>query len=125
MYFTVDKAQRHRLPLYKTVLCVTCALILIVNGISLFHNLQSLRGANFLQSQSSRVADRLQYLNVLVLDAESSMRGYFLSGRDAYLGPTKTALAETEIEFKELDKLLADSPSQLKNLAQLHTLVRR
>eukprot|EP01032_Pedospumella_encystans_P030615 gene30615-34553_t len=58
MYFTVDAAPHHRLPLYKTVLCVTCALILIVNGFSLFHNLQSLKGANFLLSQSSRVASR-------------------------------------------------------------------
>ena len=125
MYFTVEQAPQHRLPLYKTVLCITCALILIVNGLSLFHNLQSLKGANFLLSQSSRVADRLQYLNVLVLDAESSMRGYFISGKDSYLGPTRTAVAATEAEFKELERLLADSPSQLKNLAQLHTLVRR
>jgi signal transduction histidine kinase len=125
MYFTVEAAPQHRLPLYKTVLCLTCALILIVNGFSLFHNLQSLKGANFLLGQTSRVAERLQYLNVLVLDAESSMRGYFVSGKEAYLGPTRTVSQETEVEFKELELLLADSPSQLKNLAQLHTLVRR
>lgn len=125
MYFTVETAPHHRLPLYKTVLCVTCALLLIVNGFSLFQNLQALRGAQVLLSQTARVADRLQYLNVLVLDAESSMRSYFLSDRDAYLGPTRTALADSEAEFRELEKLLADNPSQLKNLAQLHTLVRR
>ncbi len=125
MYFTVDQAPRHRLPLYKTVLCVTCALLLIVNGISLFHNLQALKGSNFLLSRSARVADRLQYLNVLVLDAESSLRGYFISESETYLGPSKTAAAEVESEFAELQALLADSPSQLKNLAQLHTLVRR
>lgn len=125
MYFTVDSAPHRRLPLYKTVLCVTCALLLIVNGFSLFHNLQALRGAQVLIGQTARVADRLQYLNVLVLDAESSMRGYFLSGHDAYLGPTRTALADSEMEFKELEKLLADNPNQLKNLAQLKTLVRR
>jgi signal transduction histidine kinase len=125
MYFTVDSAPHRRLPLYKTVLCVTCALLLIVNGFSLFHNLQALRGAQVLIGQTARVADRLQYLNVLVLDAESSMRGYFLSGQDAYLGPTRTALTDSEMEFKELEKLLADNPNQLKNLAQLKTLVRR
>lgn len=125
MYFTATTAPLHRLPLYKTILCVTCVLILIANGFSLFHNLQSLKGANALQSQSSRVADRLQYLNVLVLDAESSLRGYFISGRESYLGPARTAVTESESEFRELEKLLADSPSQLKNLAQLHTLVRR
>jgi len=125
MYFTVEPAPQHRLPIYKTVLCVTCALILIVNGISLFHNLQSLRGANFLLGQTARVADRLQYLYVLTLDAESSLRGYFISGKESYLGPSKTADTEVENQFKELETLLADSPSQLKNLAQLHVLVRR
>lgn len=125
MYFTVETAPHHRLPLYKTVLCVTCALLLIVNGFSLFYNLQALRGAQVLLGQTARVADRLQYLNVLVLDAESSMRGYFLSGSDAYLGPTRTALIDSETEFKELQKLLSDNPTQLKNLTQLQSLVRR
>jgi signal transduction histidine kinase len=125
MYFTVETAPHHRLPLYKTVLCVTCALLLIVNGFSLFYNLQALRGAQVLLGQTARVADRLQYLNVLVLDAESSMRGYFLSGSDAYLGPTRTALIDSETEFKELQKLLSDNSTQLKNLNQLQSLVRR
>jgi signal transduction histidine kinase len=125
MYFTVDRAPQHKLPIYKTILCITCALILIANGFSLYLNLQSLRGANAQLAQTSRVAERLQYLNVLVLDAESSMRGYFTSGRESYLGPTRTVAAETETEFAELEKLLADSPAQLKNLAQLRTLVRR
>ena len=124
MYFTVEPAPHHRLPLYKTVLCVTCALILIVNGFSLFHNLQTLKAANFMMGQTARVADRLQYLNLLVLDAESSMRGYFLSGSESYLGPQKTANIETEAAFVELQDLLADSPTQQKNLAQLHALVR-
>ncbi|HAT33959.1 MAG TPA: histidine kinase [Janthinobacterium sp.] len=125
MYFTVEPGPQHRLPLYKTVLCVICALLLVVNAVSLFHNLQSLKGRNFALGQSARVADRLQYLNVLVLDDESSLRGYFISGSETYLGPAKTASTEVENELAGLEALLADSPSQLKNLAQLRTLVRR
>jgi len=125
MYFTVLSAPKHRLPLYKTLLCVVCALFLIVNGLSLFHNLESLKSANAQTLQSSRVAERLQYLGVLVQDAESSMRGYFISGDDTYLGPTRAITAETEAEFALLEKLLADNPAQLKNLGQLHQLVRR
>ncbi|GGX81779.1 histidine kinase [Massilia dura] len=125
MYFTAKAAPQHRLPLYKTVLCVTCALILIVNGLFLFHNLEALKSANAQVLQSSRVAERLQYLDVLVQDAESSMRGYFISGNEVYLGPTRTVLNQTEAEVRQLQKLLADNPAQLKNLAQLNTLVRR
>ena len=125
MYFTTDNAARPGLPFYKTLLCLACVLILIVNGFSLAANLQSLKGANELQSQSARVSDKLQYLNVLVMDAEASLRGYFLSGADSYLGPMRTARAETATQFGDLQALLADNPSQLKNLAQLRTLVGR
>lgn len=125
MYFTVEPAPYHRLPLYKTILCVTCALLLVLNGFSLSHNLETLKSTNALLAQSAKVADRLQYLNVLVLDAESSLRGYFISDADTYLGPSRTATAEIDNELKGLEILLQGSPSQLKNLAQLKTLIRR
>ena len=125
MYFSVEPAPSHRLPLYKTILCVTCALLLVLNGFSLSHNLETLKSTNALLTQSAKVADRLQYLNVLVLDAESSLRGYFISDADTYLGPSRTATAEIDNELKGLEILLQGSPSQLKNLAQLKTLIRR
>lgn len=125
MYFSTDPPVKAGLPFYKTLVCLVCVLILIVNGVSLFHNLGSLKGANDLQSQTAKVSDKVQYLNVLIMDAESSLRGYFLSGSESYLGPLRTASSEIDAQFAELDKLLADSPSQRKNLAQLHTLVYR
>jgi signal transduction histidine kinase len=125
MYFTTDSAGKPGLPFYKTVVCLVCVLILVVNGFSLARNLQSLKGANELQSESARVSDKVQYLNVLVMDAEGSLRGYFLSGSETYLGPVRTARAEIDVQFRELQALLADSPAQLKNLAQLRTLVDR
>ena len=125
MYFTTHSAGKPGLPFYKTLLCLLCVLILVVNGISLARNLQSLRSANDLQSQGARVSDKVQYLNVLVMDAEGSLRGHFLSGADSYLGPLHTARAEITTQFTELQKLLADSPAQLKNLAQLRLLINR
>ncbi|HEX9172718.1 MAG TPA: CHASE3 domain-containing protein [Telluria sp.] len=125
MYFTSDSAGKPGLPLYKTLLCLLCVLILIVNGISLARNLQALRSANELQSQGARVSDHVQYLNVLVTDAEGSLRGYFLSGADSYLGPLRTARTEIDAQVAQLQKLLSDSPSQLKNLAHLRTLIDR
>ncbi|RJG14665.1 CHASE3 domain-containing protein [Massilia cavernae] len=125
MYFTTEPEGEPRLPFYTTVLCLVCVLILVVNGASLFHNLASLNGANAVQGKTVSVSDKLQKLNVLVMDAESNLRGYFLSGSDVYLGPMRTATAEVEPQFRELELLLADSPSQQKNLAQLRTLVWR
>ncbi len=125
MYFTTDAGIKPGLPFYKTLLCVLCVLILVVNGVSLARNLQALRGSNELQSQDARVTDKVQYLNVLVMDAEGSLRGYFLSGSESYLGPVRTARTEIASQVRQLQSLLADNPSQLKNLAQLRLLIGR
>jgi signal transduction histidine kinase len=127
MYFSTDPAFRpvRSLPLYQTLLCAICVLILVLNGVSLLRNLDGLKAANAMQAQADRVATRLQYVNLLVTDADSGLRGYFLSGSDTYLGPLRTADHELEGQFTTLQALLADNPSQLKNLAQLQKLVRR
>jgi signal transduction histidine kinase len=127
MYFTSDPTHKpvRSLPLYQTLLCVVCVLILVLNGVSMVRNLDGLKAANTRQAQADRVTGKLQYLNLLVTDAESGLRGYFLSGSDTYLGPLRTAQRELDGQFDALKALLADNPSQLKNLAQLQTLVRR
>ncbi len=125
MDFSTDTGLNTGLPFYKTLLCLLCVLILIVNGFSLAHNLQSLNDANALQQQSARVADKVQSLNMLVSDAESNLRGYFLSGKDSYLRQVGNVRGQAAQQFAQLRSLLADNPNQLKNLAQLESLVRR
>lgn len=125
MYFTTDPPLKAGLPLYKAAVALFCVLLLVVNGVSLFHNFGSLNAANLVQSQAALVTDKVQYLNVLVMDAESSLRGYFLSGSEVYLGPLHTATRQIDEQFDELGTLVADSPTQRKNLAQLRTLVQR
>jgi signal transduction histidine kinase len=125
MYFTTEPPVKAGLPLYQTFVALICVLILVANGVSLFRNLASLKGANAAQAHSAKVADQVQYLNVLVMDAESSLRGYFLSGSEVYLGPLRTASSEIDAQFAALNMLLADNPSQRRNLAQLRTLVHR
>ncbi|MFC5548925.1 CHASE3 domain-containing protein [Massilia aerilata] len=127
MYFSADPAFRpvRSLPWYQTLLCAVCVLILVLNGVSLVGNLDGLKAANARQAQADRESSRLQYVNLLVTDADSGLRGYFLSGSETYLGPLRTAQRELDGQFETLKTLLADDPSQLKNLAQLQTLVRR
>lgn len=127
MYFTIDPApQRARaLPLYKTLLCFACVLILVVNGYFLLRNLDGLKAANTLQDRTAQVTDELQHLNLLVTDAESNLRGYFLSGSELYLGSVQAAPARIDKQLRKLGSLLADNPSQQKNLAQLRVLVER
>lgn len=125
MYFSTDPLPRRvrSLPLYKTLLCFAVVAILLVNGISLLRNLDGMKAANSLQDQTATVTDELQHLNLLVTDAESSLRGYFLSNSPSYLGTVQSAPGRIDTQLRKLSALLADNPSQQKNLAQLRFLV--
>jgi len=127
MYFSTaaDEKSIRSLPLHKTLLCLMCVVLLVVNGIFLVRNLDDLRAANALQAQTAQVSDELQYLNLLVTDAESSLRGYFLSGDEVYLGPLRGAPQQIDKQLHALGALLDDSPSQTKNLQQLRALVEK
>lgn len=127
MYFSTaaDEKSIRSLPLHKTLLCLMCVVLLVVNGVFLVRNLDDLRAANALQAQTAQVSDELQYLNLLVTDAESSLRGYFLSGDEVYLGPLRGAPQQIDKQLHALGVLLDDSPSQTKNLQQLRTLVEK
>lgn len=127
MYFStaLDGKRLRGLPLSKTLLCVACVVILVINGVFLIRNLDDLRSANALQAQTARVSDELQYLNLLVTDAESGLRGYFLSGAEVNLGPLREAPQQIDNQLRALGVLLADNPSQTKNLAQLRSLVQK
>ena len=127
MYFSTTLAERpaRSLPLHKSLLCLVCVVLLVVNGVFLLRNLDDLRAANALQAQTAQVSDELQYLNLLVTDAETSLRGYFLSNDEVYLGPLRGAPQQIDAQIRALSVLLADNPSQTRNLAQLRTLVQR
>ena len=125
MYFTTDPPVKAGLPFYKTLVALVCVAILVLNGVSLFHNLGSLKAANAVQSQTALVIDKVQRINLLIMDAENSLRGYFLSGNEIYLGPLRTAASEMDGHFAELDRILVGSANERKNLAQLRSLVTR
>ena len=125
MYFSTDPLPKRArsLPLYKTLLCFAVVAILLANGISLLRNLDGMKAANSLQDQTAKVTDELQHLNLLVTDAESNLRGYFLSNSPSYLGTVQGAPGRIDTQLRKLSMLLADNPSQQKNLAQLRVLV--
>ena len=127
MYFSTTLATRpaRSLPLHKSLLCLVCVVLLVVNGVFLLRNLDDLRAANVLQAQTAQVSDELQHLSLVVTDAETSLRGYFLSNDEVYLGPLRGAPQQINAQFRSLGSLLADNPSQAKNLAQLQALIQR
>lgn len=113
------------LPLYKTVLFVTCIAILLGSAYSQYSDLRLLRAANAEIELSWDVKNRLQSLNALIVDAENDTRAYFLSGNAAYLDSLRAAPARMDAEFARLSGALRGATAQERNLAQLRTLLQR
>ncbi|MFZ6743472.1 CHASE3 domain-containing protein [Undibacterium sp. JH2W] len=110
------------IPLYITFLFVICLFILIGNAYSAYQNLEKLKANNEWLEHNWRVKDKLKNINVLIMDSESSLRGYFMSGNEVYLRPWEIAKSKLNNDFKELERLLQSQPVQIKNLAELRRL---
>jgi PAS domain S-box-containing protein len=65
------------------------------------------------------VIDRTDRLMSVVKDAESSQRGYLLTGDEGYLVPYRAASESVTALLSELTRLTADNPSQQAKLKQL------
>jgi signal transduction histidine kinase/CHASE3 domain sensor protein/FixJ family two-component response regulator len=65
------------------------------------------------------VLGAIRQLEIAVREAESSQRGYLLTGDNAYLAPYNAALSRISIQMGDLQRLTADNPAQQ---ARLHTL---
>src|ERR1700687_3305652 len=57
-----------------------------------------------------------------IKDAETSQRGFLLTGSDAYLDPYRAAVAELPGRLERITALTADSPAQRTRASQLRYL---
>ncbi|MFZ6760065.1 CHASE3 domain-containing protein [Undibacterium sp. Ji50W] len=118
----MKKTTSTSIPLYITFLFMICLFILIGNAYSAYQNLEKLKANNDWVEHNWSVKDKLKNINLLIMDSESSLRGYFMSGNEVYIRPWEIARSKLESDFRELDKLLQDNPAQVKNLAELRRL---
>jgi signal transduction histidine kinase len=71
------------------------------------------------------VRSELQLIQTLVLRAESSQRGFLVTGRDEYLAPFDPAGAELKNSLNRAAGLVSDNPQQMQALAALRQLLSR
>ena len=111
-----------RIPFYIITLFVICLVTLASTAVSNYQLLQALKSNNDWIDHTWTVKDQLKTIDVLIMDAESSLRGYFISNNPAYLGPWNTARKRLPAEFEILGKLIQDDQNQVHNQIQLRAL---
>lgn len=96
------------------------ALLTIAAYLLLFSVIIDLRDSAKVSSQSEAVVSSSNRLERLVTDLESSVRGYVITGDDAFLKPWNAARAELPQEGARLERLAAkSSPDQARRAQQL------
>jgi len=74
-------------------------------------------------SHTMQVREQLQNLVSTLKDAETSQRGFLLTGTESYLSPYNQARAALPGEITRLRELIVDNPDQVKRLSQVERVV--
>ncbi|PUA18856.1 CHASE3 domain-containing protein [Glaciimonas sp. PCH181] len=121
----MKKITSASLPGYVMVLFVICLMTFAATALTTYQNLQKLKQNNDEMEHSWRIKDHLKNINLLIMDAESSLRGYYISDDPLFLTPWKHAKDKLEAEFTTLETLTAGNPVQQTYLLQLRVLFDR
>ncbi len=89
-----------------------------------YRNTKELIAANGRLAQAHKLIEDLTALHLLLDDAESSCRGYALSGKDDYLKPYDVALTQLDITTQVLGHDLADDPNRSRQFQELEPIIQ-
>ena len=97
-------------------------------GILAFMLLNSLDGLSkkfdFLVHHDTPVLTNAQQLTGLMVDMETGLRGYMVTGQEGYLDPYKGGRTKFEEVMAEEQELTSDNPAAVAKLKEVHNLER-
>lgn len=113
---------RHALRLMPreiTLMLVSCIALIVGNTVSMWANLSDIKDAARKTNTSWAVIDKIRGVESGMASAESSQRGYLLTGDAAYLSGYNQARIELPTLFQQLDTLVAGDRQQTERLQRL------
>lgn len=118
-----NSKPKFAVPIFITLVYALCLGTLIGNAAAFGFNIFAMaRSSDYVESTLNVLAS-LKTLQSLAVDAESAQRGYLLTGDKTYLEPYTAAKRNFAPAADRLRSLIADSPVQQANLAQLQSLI--
>ncbi|MCI9844835.1 response regulator [Flavobacterium pectinovorum] len=94
-------------------------LILMISSTASFLSIRSLLNSNYWVNHTQEVIYNLNEGVSIITDAQTSMRGYLITGNEHFLDQYNNAEEKSNNLFDKLDELTSDNPSQQKNLRKL------
>lgn len=121
MFHLDDLSVRRKITLGFTIPLVFIFLLSVVNYINISKNEESIRWVEHTYS----VIAKGHELNKLLLELESSKRGFLITGNEDFLIPYFEAKKIWDVKFTQLRELVSDNPKQVKRLDAINVLERK
>ncbi|MEO8254236.1 MAG: ATP-binding protein, partial [Flavobacterium sp.] len=96
--------------------------ILLITSVASFFSIRSLLYSNSLIDHTQEVIYNLNEGKTLLLESQTSMRGFLVSGKTAFLEDCENNEAKTDSFFNILEDLTIDNPNQQRRLLLLKPL---
>jgi CheY-like chemotaxis protein len=90
-----------------------------------YHNTTQLIETSQWEAHTYQVLEQLKDLDGQIKGAESSQRGYIITGDQAFLAPYNAAVVNLDRILKQLRQLTADNPNQQRRLNIIEPLVQK
>ncbi|MBX3443427.1 MAG: CHASE3 domain-containing protein [Planctomyces sp.] len=97
--------------------------VIVVSGAATYWNLRRIQANDLLVAQSHDLMHQLDALRQALTDAETSQRGYIITGDDEYLELHRDATPRVNALLREIDAATKDDPEQRAELAELRRRV--
>ena len=91
-------------------------------GVLSYQSLSKLGKTAEMTDHTNKVISGLNSITMSMVNQETGLRGYLLSGDDKFLAPQKTGLIDYRRNLDEVRKLTSDNPGQQKRLDALEAL---
>ena len=94
-------------------------LVLTISSVASFISIKSLLNSNFWVNHTQDVIYNLNEGSAIITEAQTSMRGYLLTGDEQFVDRFNESEAKSNTYFEKLEDLTIDNPTQQKLLTDL------
>jgi len=110
----------------KGVLVVAIPVCALLAAMVVFYQFQQRMGeAQSSVEHTNQVRVEIRRVFIRIVNAETGVRGYLLTGRDAFLDPYLTARQELPARIEDLHRLTSGNPAQFARWSRIEPLVTR
>ena len=119
------QTQRVRKQFFKRIVAgfSLASAILVLIGVVSDQNTRVSTNNGSIGKNTSKKINSLEELLSQIKDAETGQNGYILTGKQIYLKPYQTALANVDQEIVKLKSLTTDQPKQRQQITTLESLI--